>query len=143
MRVIRSEVVIDSSRSRVWLELTSFAQYGEWNPFLPEVEAAALVGSPMRALSRLPIGLRLRFTGEIISVVSEETLAWRAHARTMPTAAFDVIHTLELSEVQDGTRLVQREEVSGFVVPLSGWILRQAERGQAQMNQALRERLER
>jgi hypothetical protein len=141
LKHIESQIDIAAPRHTVWAELTAFTGFGEWNPFLPHLEAELATGSPFKATGRLPVGIKLRFVGEITSVIPETELAWRAHPTLLPPSAFDVVHTFTLSETGGQTRLLQREEVSGWMMPLSGWILRQAQSGQEQMNQALRERV--
>ena len=37
MKNLRTEIIIQSTREKVWKILTDFDTYGEWNPFITEI----------------------------------------------------------------------------------------------------------
>jgi len=138
---IESEIEVTVPPAQVWTELTDFASYPAWNPFLVEMNAELREGSEFRAMSRLPNGLKLGFVGRILSVKPDEEVSWIGRPTVMPARAMEVRHTIRLAPTDRGTRVHQREEASGFLIPVSGWILRQAHEGQVAMNDALQRRL--
>lgn len=141
MRTIESEVTLPPGPDAVYGALTDFAAYPEWNPFLPRMEAEAAEGAPFKAMSKLPVGLKLGFVGEIVSLVPPQRIVWTGRPSFMPAATMHVTHTFTLTPQDGGTHLHQIEEVTGFLMPVSGWILGQARQGQVAMNEALRRRL--
>ncbi len=141
MKTIESEVVLLASPAEVWKVLTDFQSYAEWNPFIPRMEARVGEGESFRAMSRLPAGVRLGFVGRILIVVPERELAWMGRPTMMPAPAMEVRHTFTLEPDGGGTRLHQLEEATGFLIPMSGWILGQAQKGQVAINEALERRL--
>lgn len=141
MKTIASEVTVEATPERTWAVLTDFGAFREWNPFLPRMDARPEPGAPLRATGRLPIGLKLPFTGAIQVVEPPRRLAWQARPVLTPRGAFDIVHTIEVTETDGRTVVRQREDVSGWLVPLLGAVLRQAARGQRAMNDALRQRL--
>jgi hypothetical protein len=131
MRTVGCETTLVASRERVWEVLTDFAAYPEWNPFLPRVQAEAHVGSPFRAVGRLPTGMSIAFTGQIEEAEPERRLAWRARPTLLPARLLKVVHVFELDNIApDQVRLAQHEDVTGHLVPITGWMLRQVLIGQ-------------
>lgn len=55
--------------------------------------------------------------------------------------AMHVRHTFILKRADRGTHLHQQEDAEGLMIPFSGWILAQAHKGQAELNDALAKRL--
>lgn len=138
MRRVGCETTLAAPRDRVWEVLTDFAAYPEWNPFLRRVRAEARVGSPLTAVGRLPTGISIAFTGQIEEWEPERRLAWRARPALLTASLLEVVHSFELDEVAPHqVRLSQHEDVTGHVVPVSGWMLRQVLVGQQQMLAAL------
>lgn len=141
MKLIESEVTLSAHPAEVWEALTDFESYGEWNPFITRMEARVGEGESFRAMSRLPTGLRLGFVGGILSVVPEEELAWVGRPMMMHARAMEIRHTFTLEPQERGTSLHQLEAATGLLIPMSGWILDQAQKGQVAMNEALERKL--
>ena len=141
MKTIESETTLAAAPDEVWSVITGFSAYPEWNPFITRMEAELREAAAFRAKSCLPSGLRLGFVGRILSIDPGKRISWIGRPTTMPAAAMEVTHIFTLRAVDGGTHLHQREEATGFMVPISGWILGQARKGQVEMNDALARRL--
>lgn len=140
MRTIRTEIEIDAPPSVVWEVLTDLPSYREWNPQIPDARGTLGEGETVELRVRgrggrigtLPVAVeafdpprRLRWVGTVLS-----TLAFRGR------------HDFKLEPLPGGrTRLVNRERVSGALVPLV--LSRDAEAEYAAMNRALGARAER
>ena len=141
MKAIESEITLSSPTNEVWAALVDFESYPDWNPFLTKMEAELGEGKPFKAMSRLPSGIKLGFVGRILSVVPDREISWVGRPTMMPSSAMEIKHTFTLEPVESGTHLQQREEATGFMIPISGWILGQAQKGQVAWNEALERRL--
>ena len=143
MKTIEAQVDIAGGREAVWSTLTDFASFPQWNPYIPRMSARLEEGAAIRLTSRLPIGLRLRFKGEMVACETGHRIVWRARPRFLPSGCFDATHSLTLTAADGAAiRVESREEVAGWSVPLMGPILRQAQRGLVQMNSRLQARVE-
>lgn len=140
-KAIESDLTISARPDQVWEVLTDFDAYPAWNPFITKMEVQLGEGAPFRAMSRLPAGIRLGFVGTVLSVVREKELSWSGRPTIMPGSAMTVKHTFTLEPVPEGTHLHQLEEATGFMIPVSGWILGQAQKGQVALNEAIQRRL--
>lgn len=124
MKTVATEIALEAPPARVWAVLTDFGAFPRWNPFLPRMDARPEPGARLRATGRLPIGLKLPFTGEIQIVDPPRRLAWGARPVPLPRGAFDIVHTLDVTEAGAGRAVLrQREDVSGWLVPVMGPIL--------------------
>lgn len=139
MRTIRTEREIAAPVDVVWEILTDLPAYGEWNPHV--VEAAGDLREGGRLAVRVSQGGE-RARGLPVRVTAFDPprrLAWRGRVLGAPVFAGE--HTFELHELAaDRTRLVNREAVSGVLVPLL--VGDDARRDYEAMNEALAARAE-
>lgn len=141
---IASDILIHGSLEQVWQALVAFDAYPRWNPFITRLRAAPEVGSPLRAKVRLPSGLPLWFSGTVSVVDRPNRLAWTASPTLLPVSLVEIEHVVTLTDRGMGeVHLHQVGRVGGTLVPLSGWMLRQAQAGQEAMNVALENLVER
>jgi hypothetical protein len=140
VREIRTTVDIDASREEVWSVLADFASYPGWNPFI------ILTG---RAQTRTRVRLKTMPPGRPANTQTADVLmAWAPrHLRIQGTLIapwlFSGTHIFELTELEGGTRLTNREEFSGVLAPVVVTLLGPGLPGGFEaMNRALKARVE-
>lgn len=137
---LRSEVEIDAPAAHVYAVLTDFASYHEWNPFLPFVSGELGLGRQLVLELSLPEGKTYELTPRVTRLAENRELGWRSEA-WLP-ALLTVEHFFSLSEQRGRTRLMQGQDLSGFLLRFYGNSLTLAARGAIYMNQALKKRAE-
>ena len=141
MRELRTEIVIHAAPERVWGVLTDFAAYPEWNPFVRRISGEPALGSRLEVRIEPPGSRALTFKPTVVACEPGRELAWLG--RLLVRGLFDGEHHFELHSAEGGsTRLVQREEFRGLLVPLAGGGLERTRRGFEAMNEALKQRAE-
>jgi hypothetical protein len=141
VRSIRAEIEIGAPPDVVWDVLTDTAAYAEWNPFLVHVDGPLAVGERPRIRFSPPGGKAMTMRPRVLVADAPREVRWRGHLGI--PGLFDGEHIFTVEAVGAGrTRLVQREEFGGILVPLTGKLLRRTEDGFRAMNEALRERAE-
>ena len=142
MQELRSEIEFDATPGDVWGVLVDLPAYGQWNPFIRELEGEVRVGARLRA-RLVPIGER-GFTMRPTVLVAERNLELRWLGRMGLPGIFDGEHVLEIQEVGPGrVRFLQHERFRGILVPFLWKKLRDGgtAKGFVAMNEALAARV--
>jgi hypothetical protein len=141
-RSIRSAIEIRAPLETVWLILTDFAAYPEWNPHIRHVRGTPSVGSRLTIHSQPPGGRAVVLRPVVIAWEPPKQLRWRGTfvARRLFTGEHGFrLEQLDASRV----RFHQDETVSGLLVPFYARLrLPRTRLGFALVNEALRERAE-
>ena len=138
VHTLRTEIHIDAAPAKVWKILTDTGHYGQWNPFIQELEGQLEVGAKLKA--RLGLGeTPMTFKPKVLAFKKEEELRWMGHF--IVPGVFDGEHFFQLHEKDGGTRFVHGEHFSGLIAPLLT-IYEQTLHGFKSMNQALKKRAE-
>lgn len=143
MHQLRTEIEIDARPDRVWEVLSDFPRHGEWNPFIRTIEGELRRGARLSVRLGPPGGKVFAFLPTVLEVVPNARLRWKG-TLWLP-GIFDGEHIFELEPIGGGrgTRLVQREEFRGVLVPLFAKSLdTDTRRGFEAMNAALKQRAE-
>ena len=117
MRELQTEIENSAPIHQVWKVLTDFDHWKDWNPMVNEASGLASVGS------RLSISMcgsetkdTMTYQPTRIEVNSPKNLRWKA---TMLSGfMFTNYRVFEFTELNGGTKLVNREEFSGLMVHL-------------------------
>ena len=133
---IRTEIVIQAPAAAVWAVLTDFPSHSGWDPFLTAIEGEPSVGR--RLAVRFKNGMTIRPT--LTQVDESRVLEW--FGRLPFGGLFDGRHRFELIPEGNATRLVHSETFSGLLVPLLKKLLADTERNFAELNAALKRRVE-
>jgi hypothetical protein len=140
-REIVTEVEIDAPVEVVWGILSDTAAYAEWNPFLVRVDGEPQAGARISVRFSPPGGRAMTMKPRVLVVDPPRELRWKGSLGV--PGIFDGEHIFQLEALDaTRTRVVQREEFGGFLVPLTGKLLRRTEAGFQAMNEALRARAE-
>jgi hypothetical protein len=141
MNSIEHTIDIDAPADAVWAVVADFTHYAEWNPFLVHASGELREGAPLditfKAGTRKPV--RMRPT--VVAVEPGRSLRWKG--RLPIPRLFDGEHELRVDPIDaHHSRFVQRERFRGLLVPLLGRLLRDTEASFAEMNAALKHRVE-
>jgi hypothetical protein len=141
VKSITSEVEIGAPAEVVWGVLADTAAYPEWNPFLVRFEGELAVGAKLRIRLAPPGGRAVTMRPRVLVADPPRELRWLGHL--LVPGLFDGEHGFILEPVATNrTRVVQREEFGGILVPLTGKLLARTEQGFGALNDALRQRAE-
>ena len=137
---IQTDVVINSSASEVWQELTDFEEYPQWNPFMLQVTGAPSPGEQLEILMRFGDGT-MTITPTVLVSLPDRELRWIGHL--LVPGLFDGEHSLVIEPLsEDRVRFLQSESFSGLLIPFSRRILEDTKLNFEAMNQALKKRAE-
>jgi len=142
MKEIRTEINIDAPSEKVWKILTDFGSYPNWNPFIVSIEGNVKVGSTFKVVLQPPESSQMAFKPKCLRLEKNKELIWLG--KLLLPGIFDGKHIFELSTMGPSqTKLVQREEFSGLLVPfLWKQLDRNTRKGFELMNQKLKEEAE-
>jgi hypothetical protein len=143
MKSLAYALDIDAPPQRIWEQLTDFAGFTEWNPFIRR--AAGRLEPGQRIEIRMKLGASERTFRPILSRVEpNRELRWLA--RIGPKGVFDVERIFELQPLSTGgTRFVQSETCTGVLAPLlflGGKLERDILRGYREFADAIKRRVE-
>jgi hypothetical protein len=141
MKEIRTEIEIVAPAERVWAVVTDFDRYGEWNSFITRAVGRLVPGEKLAVTIHPPGGRAVTFRPTVTAVEPGRRVVWLGHLGIR--GVFDGEHIQEVEPISPGrTRYVQRENLSGVLVPFVGGILRKTEAGFRRMNEQLKGRAE-
>jgi hypothetical protein len=135
---IRTEIIINASKEKVWGILTDFANYPSWNPFIRSIKGELTPGGKL--VNTLFTGKKnMVFKPKVISVTPNRYFDWIGNL--IVPGLFDGHHYFQIAELGGGqVQLNHGEHFSGL---LAGYILRKiANDTRASfilMNQAIRD----
>lgn len=117
MKEIKTEIEINASIDKVWKILTDFKAYPSWNPFIVSLEGDVHVGSIFKVVLHPPESKPMTFKPRCLQMELNKEFIWLG--KLLFTGIFDGKHIFELTELGPSkTKLVQREEFKGLLVPL-------------------------
>jgi hypothetical protein len=142
VKEIRTEIEINAPPERVWRQLTDFAAFPKWNPFIRSAAGEPREGSRLE-VNLQPSGARaMTFRPRVLKAEPQRELRWLGRLAIPGLFSGEHIFSVE-PRLGGGTRFVQREIFRGLLVPLMAKSLdRDAKRGFEEMNRALKERAE-
>jgi hypothetical protein len=138
MRRLDTHIDIESPPEAVWKALTTFSAYGDWNPYLKEVQGELVQGYHLRVTVQPASGKARVFQRLITAVIPGVELSWKS--KLIWPWLFQGKHTFRLTPLgSGGTRLENLETFSGLLTPLLWPMLNTSVRHQFEaMNHALK-----
>lgn len=139
---ITTEIIINSSKEKIWKVLTNFSEYPKWNPFIQSIEGDLKKGSKLKVKIVPPNSKGMIFKPEIIELEENKRFFWLGHV--LIKGLFDGQHQFELVDNIDGTTtFIQSEVFKGILVPLFGEKFElNTKRGFELMNQKIKKNIE-
>lgn len=143
MKEVRTEIEINSVPERVWMILTNFEKYDQWNPFIKRIIGQAKEGAKIEIHIETPGGKKRKYEPTVTKVEEGHELRWLGKS-SIP-GFLNGEHIFTIDPLQTGrVRFVQREIFNGLLTPLFGKSLdTDVKQGFEEMNNALKERAER
>jgi hypothetical protein len=138
-RELTSSITIDAPPAQVWRALVDLQRYPAWNPFILAADGVPAVGSRLTLRMRVA-GRTFTVRPRVVTRSDERCLRWFGSFGVR--GLFDGEHVHELEVHGGGTRYVQRERVSGLLVPFLGKTLAATEAAFDAMNGALKAHVE-
>jgi hypothetical protein len=138
---IKTEIIINGTKEKVWQVLADFATYPSWNPFIVQIEGQMIKGTRLKN-TLLNGGKKYQFKPILIAVEPGESFSWLGSL--FFKGLFDGLHTFKLEDAGNGqVKLIHSESFSGL---LSSYILKKigtdTRNNFVKMNQALKDRVE-
>jgi hypothetical protein len=140
-RLIKTETVIDAPAERVWAEMTDFAAFPSWNPFVREASGRLEPGERLKIRLQLD-HMKMTFKPRVTVVEPGRELRWLATLGR--PGVFDVDRAFQIEPRNGGVLFVMSEECTGWLTPVMFATNLEAQlyRGYDAFNQALRKRVE-
>ena len=139
-RRIATAIDIDAPAAAIWRVLVDFPAYPEWNPFIRRITGEAKVGSKLEVTAqpanRKPMTFRptVRVADPIANCAGWAACCCPASSTaSMPSSS---------SHRRRGCRLRHEETFGGLLVPAFGAMLDDTARSFAELNAALKRRVE-
>lgn len=138
---IKTEIVINASREKVWEMLTDFKKYPDWNPFIRSISNELKEGGRLKILLQNGEN-QMAFKPKILQVQSGRSFDWMGSL--FIKGLFDGHHYFEIEELSPNQVLFRHgEDFSGI---LSNMILKKVgestRNGFVRMNEELKKRAE-
>jgi len=141
-RLIKTETIIKAPADRVWAEMTDFASFPDWNPFVREAEGRLATGEQLKIRLQLDHGFKMTFRPRVTVVDPGRELRWLA--TLMRPGVFDVDRAFLIEPHDGGVRFIMSEECTGWLTRVMFGLNLEAQlyRGYDAFNDALRKRVE-
>ena len=142
MKEIFTKIEIGAPAGRVWRILTDLKRFPEWNPFIRAAEGDLREGAQLRVHAAPPGVPSVRFQPTITRVIPGQEFRWMAHL--LIPGLLDGEHIFEIEPLgKNGIRFIQREQLSGLLVPIIWHMLNiRTRKGFEAMNKALKRQAE-
>ncbi|MBE9030642.1 SRPBCC domain-containing protein [filamentous cyanobacterium LEGE 11480] len=134
---------IHAPRALVWEQVTDFAAYAEWNPFVLEAEAEFEVGKSIQFLEELQEFGQHWLAAKFLAIDPPNEFVWQGHFKA--ALLFQVRHSFKFEALGNHrTRFTQVHQHSGILIPYLAWkgIYIRSHQGYMAFNQALKRRCE-
>lgn len=141
-KLLYTSIVINATPAKVWKELTTLANYPQWNPFIRAVSGTPAPGHSIQVTLQPPNGKPILMKPMVLVFEPQKELRWIG-SLGIPYI-FDGEHVFRLEENTDGsTTLHHFERFRGILVPFLSTLLNKTTRdGFSLMNAALKQRAE-
>lgn len=112
MKELKTEIIINANKEKVWRVLTDFTAYPEWSTFIQSVEGEAEVGAKLRNTLK-SMGKDQVFKPIVTRVEVGQAFEWLG---SLPLGLFKGRHYFLLESVGEAqTKLIHGEVFSGLL----------------------------
>jgi len=139
---LSTSIEIDAPAKDVWDALVDFDQYGEWNPFLTNVDGNAKEGEKIKVTVALPFKQSMDFNLKVKTIVNRREMIWLG--QTLEPRILDGEHYFRVESIgKNRTRFSQGEKFSGILLYLTWPLLKGSVLANFNtMNSALKDKVE-
>ena len=111
-----TSIEIESTPERLWSNLTDFAGYPRWNPFVRSIAGELEVGKTLDVSVEPPGGRAMKFHPVVLAVEPQRELRWKG--KLLIPGLFDGEHWIRLRNGAHGRVVVEHGEMfNGLLVP--------------------------
>ncbi len=112
MKTIKTEIIINASKEKVWKVLTDFENYNSWNPFIVSIKGKPIIGSQIITTMKLNNKTQI-FKPSITKLDEHSYFEW---VGKLPLSLFVGRHYFKITEANDGqVTLTHGEHFSGLL----------------------------
>ena len=124
MQVIKTEIEISASPSKVWGIITDINKWQEWSPIINASVGDASVGTTLSItmMSKEEGKDGPKYSPKIIKIDEPNYFHWRAHM--MAGFIFTNDKIIELKETSSGTKVIHTETFKGMLAPVLGGMMK-------------------
>lgn len=141
MQQLDASIEIEATPERVWVVLTDFARYPEWNPFITEAAGDLREGARLKVTLKVPSTRPVTFRPRVLAVCPNQEITWRGV--TGLRGLYDGVHTLSIEPLEEGRcRFRTHEDVTGVLSPFMEGITRRTQLGFEMLVRAVKQRAE-
>lgn len=135
---IKTEILINATPEKVWIILSDFDNYPNWNPFIKSIKGDVKVGNKITVRIEPLESKGMTFNPQILTLETNRELSWLGHL--LFVGLFDGEHKFELFDNGNGTTMFrQSEKFKGILVPFFKKQLdNNTKRGFEEMNKKLK-----
>ena len=139
---IKTEILIHATPEKVWVVLTDFDNYKNWNPFIQSITGEVAVGNTITARLEPPGARGMTIRPKVLAFTPNKELRWLGHL--LVPGLFDGEHSFELIDKGNGTTTFREtEKFTGILIPFFENMLdNNTTNGFNLMNQKLKESAE-
>lgn len=141
-KLLYTSIIINASPATIWKELTDFATYPQWNPFIKSITGKPAPGSTIQVTLQPPNGKPILLKPTVLVFQQQKELRWIGSLGV--PYIFDGEHVFRLEENSNGTTTLHHfERFRGILIPFLSTLLDKTTReGFSLMNEALKQRIE-
>jgi hypothetical protein len=142
MNEIRTEIIINAPKKKIWDILTDFSSYGDWNPFLIKVIGNVEPGSNIFFVAKMNF-MFVPVLASITDCQMGSRFSWGGPGFEWGKQLFGAEHFFILEEITpDKCRFQNNEKMVGFIADTIWPLMEQSESAYIAMNEALKSRAE-
>jgi len=142
MKILSTEITINTPVQKVWDIFTDFDSFSNWNPFMKYIKGEMIIGKKIQVMISPPNSNPMKFSPKLLKYENQKEIRWIG--RVGIPLVFDGEHILQFIDNNDGTtKFIQKEEFKGILVPFMKKMLDvNTKNGFELMNKALKEQCE-
>ena len=142
MKILSTEITINTPVQNVWDIFTDFDSFSNWNPFMKYIKGEMIIGKKIQVMITPPESNPMKFSPKLLKYENQKEIRWIG--RVGIPLVFDGEHILQFIDNNDGTtKFIQKEEFKGILVPFVKKMLDvNTKNGFELMNKALKEQCE-
>ena len=141
MKRVQTEIIINTTREKIWNVLTDFEKYPDWNPFIRSIRGEKSVGGKLETTILPPNRKQMNFKPRILVFDANSELRWLGTAGIK--GLFDGEHYFKITDSGNGSVKFEHGEIfSGILVGIMPKVLVDTKLGFELMNEALKKECE-
>lgn len=138
MNEIKTEILIDAPKERIWDILCDFHAYPNWNPFIVKISGKAKLGARILFAARMS-GIKLHIVARIRAFEKNRCLSWGGPASPWIKRIVGAEHYLIIEELKPGhCRVIHGERMFGLLPNFAWPMIKRSRPAYIAMNQALK-----